>query len=56
MTPRKSLLLSVLTTLFAAYLAKDILLPPIDPEVSMISITFFPPEVAVTYQGRYLGS
>ena len=55
-TPMKSLLLRVFTTLFAAYWAKLILLPSIDPEVSMISMTFFPPEVAVTYHGRYLGS
>lgn len=55
-TPMKSLLLSVLITLFAASLAKLILLPSIDPEISTISITFFPPDVAVTYQGLKRGS
>lgn len=55
-TPKKSLLLRVLTTAFAALLAIVILSPFIDPEVSMIKITFLAPEVAVTYQGLNLGS
>ena len=55
-TPKKSLLLKVLTTLLAAYLAMFILLPSIDPDISISNITFLPPEVAVTYHGRYLGS
>ena len=50
--PTKSLLLRVLTTLFAASLAKISLVPPIDPDISIIRIRFFFPLVAVTYHGR----
>ena len=55
-TPTKSLLLRVFTTLFPASLAISNLLPDIDPEVSIIKMTFFAPEVAITYHGLNLGS
>ena len=40
----------------AAFLAMVILAPDIDPDVSIIKITFLAPEVAVTYQGLNRGS
>ena len=55
-TPKKSLLLRVLMTAEAAFLAMVILAPDIDPDVSIIKITFLAPEVAVTYQGLNRGS
>lgn len=55
--PIKSLLLRVLITFLAASFAIPILLLLyIDSEISIINITFLPPDVADTYHGRYLGS
>lgn len=56
MTPTKSLLLRVLTTAVPAVFAILILSPDIEPDVSIMRITFLAPEVAVTYQGLNLGS
>ncbi len=56
MTPTKSLLLKVFITLFPASFATSRRVPDIDPDVSIIKITFFAPEVATTYHGLNLGS
>lgn len=55
-TPTKSLLPSVLMTLVAASLARVNRSPVMEPEVSIMRMTFLAPEVAVTYQGLNLGS
>ena len=54
--PMKSLLLKVFTTLLAASLTIYSLRSFIDPEISNKIMTFFLPEIAATYQGRYRGS
>ena len=56
MTPTKSLLERVSMTAFAEFLAIYSLCPSIDPDLSIIMITFFPPELPATYQGLNLGS
>ena len=54
--PTKSELLRVFTTLQAASLASPIRLPLIEPDTSIIKITFLAPAVADTYHGLNLGS
>ena len=55
-TPTKSLLLNVFITAVAASFAIESRSPNIDPDVSIIIITFFAPDAAVTYHGLNLGS
>ena len=55
-TPKKLLLLRVLITLIAAYLASRMVFPSIEVDTSIIKRTFFAPEIAAVYQGRNLGS
>ena len=52
----KSLMLRVLITASAASLASFILKLAMEDDVSIIKIIFFAPDVAVVYQGLYLGS
>ena len=56
MTPRKSLLLKVLTTAVAAFFVIVIFSYVAELDVSMIRMTFLAPDIAVTYQGLNLGS